>query len=349
MDKIESEILEKYAAEKQITEKQITEKQIIEKQIIENQIIEKQIIENCTEITLKSISLIPRRIESPSSMNTLKKCPRKYYYNYIAKLPTAPNINQTRGKIVHSVAERFFDMPIEGVSWNTADNLFRFRVQQLLLEEWTKAQAEITSLVSSNDARISLFEETLMMLLDWTVKISSKLSSFKKADETISAEQAFVLLRPIREQEFISNNWWVRGFIDAIERSADGKIRIVDYKTNANQDFDEHLLQLSVYALLYFEKHGILPDETGISFMRGEEVFIPVNQSLVESAKREILEIHKQTQHSNKESYPMKPSRLCKWSTGKCDFYDLCFANKNEEEYSKEIRHTSSYGERKKK
>ena len=53
-----------------------------------------------------------KRVESPSSINTFKQCKRKYYYQYIEKLPTLPNIHQVRGNIAHSVLEDFFDTEI---------------------------------------------------------------------------------------------------------------------------------------------------------------------------------------------------------------------------------------------
>ena len=53
-----------------------------------------------------------KRVESPSSINTFKHCHRKYYYQYIEKLPTLPNIHQIRGNIAHSTLENFYDIDI---------------------------------------------------------------------------------------------------------------------------------------------------------------------------------------------------------------------------------------------
>ena len=49
-----------------------------------------------------------KRIQSASSINTFKQCPRKYFYSYVLELPTAPNIYQVRGNIAHSALEHFF-------------------------------------------------------------------------------------------------------------------------------------------------------------------------------------------------------------------------------------------------
>jgi ATP-dependent helicase/DNAse subunit B len=53
---------------------------------------------------------MPKRVQSPSSINTYNQCPRKYYYQYILKLPTRPSIHLVRGNIAHSVLEDFFSI-----------------------------------------------------------------------------------------------------------------------------------------------------------------------------------------------------------------------------------------------
>ena len=49
-------------------------------------------------------------MQSPSSINTYKQCPRKHFYQYILNLPTKPSIYLIRGSIVHEVLEKFFDI-----------------------------------------------------------------------------------------------------------------------------------------------------------------------------------------------------------------------------------------------
>ena len=48
-----------------------------------------------------------KRIQSPSSINMYKRCPRKYYLHYILKKPIKPNIHLFRGSTVHSTIEIF--------------------------------------------------------------------------------------------------------------------------------------------------------------------------------------------------------------------------------------------------
>ena len=45
---------------------------------------------------------------SPSKINTYLKCPREFYYNYIAKLPQKKTIHLFRGTLVNQILEDLF-------------------------------------------------------------------------------------------------------------------------------------------------------------------------------------------------------------------------------------------------
>ena len=52
---------------------------------------------------------------------------------------------------------------------------------------------------------------------------------------------------------------------------------------------------------------------------------INVDERLLELAKREIAMIHEHTSKTEQmNEYPRTVTGLCKWSTGKCDFYKVC-------------------------
>ena len=264
----------------------------------------------------------PHRVQSPSSISTFKQCPRKYYYAYVDKLPTLSSVATVRGTIVHSVLEKFFDLSVGGLSFENCSAAFKTRVQNLLVEEWIAHNAEFALFQMKQEERIALFEETLMMVFHWTENVVQKL---KKQEGDFAT--AFQKLIPLREVMYESGRWHTRGVIDAIEQE-DGKIRVMDYKTSNHTNVDEYRLQLGIYALLYFEKHGRLPDGVGIYFLKANQThFIDVDEDLLALAKQEIYCIHEHTQSLEKKQYPRHISSLCKWSTGKCDFYDHCRAD----------------------
>ena len=263
--------------------------------------------------------MVEKKVQSPSSIKTYKQCPRKYYYSYILKLESTPNIHQVRGNIAHSVLEHFFDVDTSVISLEECESHLKLIVQRLLLKEWQNYKEKLDQLALDTDKQIHYFEETLMMLLNWTELFCSKLS-MKKG----TFQERFKQLTPMRELLFVSETYHAKGIIDAIEHNEDGSVRIMDYKTSSSQDLNEHILQLGIYSLLYYDKHGQLPKQVGVYFFKGSEKLMDVDHSLLEMAKREIAHVHSKTQTDDINHYPKQLSPLCKWSTGKCDHYNVC-------------------------
>lgn len=265
-----------------------------------------------------------KRVESPSSINTFKQCARKYYYQYIEKLPTFPSVHTVRGNIAHSCLEDFYDIDVHSFTRENYKQKSREALQKLLLHHWRAKAEELQKLQLTQDQLRFYFEETMLMLINWSNQF------FEKVEETmqkkkISLQEAFVYLTPVREMEYVSNNYSVRGFIDAIQHVED-EVHIIDYKTNSNLEVKDSIrLQLAIYSLLYFEKHGKLPSKAGIFFLRHKLKLVPVDEELLQLAKREIELIHAHTSVTEaKDDYPKKVTPLCKWNGGQCDFYEAC-------------------------
>src|SRR3989344_2536011 len=109
-----------------------------------------------------------KRVESPSSINTFKQCKRKYYYQYIEGLPTPSNIHQVRGNIAHSALEHFFDIDTSVITLDDHHTQLKVIMQRLLLNEWQNYREELTQLNLTPEEKMHYFEDTLMMLFNWT-------------------------------------------------------------------------------------------------------------------------------------------------------------------------------------
>jgi len=273
-----------------------------------------------------------KRIESASSINTFKQCKRKYYYQYIVKLPVAPNIHQVRGNIAHSTLESFYDVSV--VDFNDENYVLKFQeaIQKLFLYHWNLAQPELKKLNLTQDQEMFYFEETMLMLMNWGNHFIETFSQTMK-EKNISLQEAFVRLTPLREQEYSSESLGVRGFIDAIHYY-DDEVHIIDYKTNSEMEVKDSIkFQLALYSLMYKEKHGKLPDKLGVFFLRHKLKMMNVDPALLDSALKDIADIHAHTSaHENIEEYPRSVTKLCKWSSGKCDFYNECKPHEKMEE-----------------
>jgi len=260
---------------------------------------------------------MPKRVQSASSINTYKQCPRKYYYQYIENRPTSPSIHTVRGNVVHEVLDEFFDTDVSGVTKEHCRPPLQGRIIELLVKHWAAFKPEFDKVGVNPVENAQFKEETVVMLMNWLNHFINRVYAAEGDFPTVF--KSFV---PQREEFFESGLHMVRGYIDAIER-VDGKVHIIDYKTSKSAHISsEYKLQMAVYLLLYQEKHGGLPDKASFFFLKHHPVEVPVEQDLVEAVKEEIKTIHTKTECCDHiDDYPMQPGPLCRW----CDFEGLCF------------------------
>lgn len=269
-----------------------------------------------------------KRIQSPSSISVYKQCPRKYFYSYVLQLPSADNIHLVRGNIAHSALEHFFQININHIDEHNYEKHLKTAMQELLIFHWKNEKERLDKLKLSEDKIKYYFEDTLHMLTAWVDLFCKKIKASKK-----SFKEAFAYLTPIAEQHFVSQRYGIQGYIDAIEIQ-DGKTRIMDYKTSTKNELtDEYILQLSIYVLLYHEKYNKFPDEVGLYLLQHGEKTIKADEKLLALARKECVQMHKNTQSDEIDDYPKQESPLCKWSTGQCDFYNICFKQRNVDEF----------------
>lgn len=259
------------------------------------------------------------RVQSPSSINTFKQCPRKYFYCYIAKLPTKQNIHTVRGTVMHSVLEDFFDYELDHSSF--AGDALIGHALKLFDEKWNESKEKFDALEMDPIEIQHYYEDSKAMTIKWITYFLGRINELSQGDPDKIVD-AFNRLKPVqREAKYVSEEYSVMGYIDAVEK-IDGKVRVIDYKTSkADKLSPEYKLQLGIYALLYKEKHDVYPDEVGLFLFKHGERMIPVTDELVKNAKFEIENIHMSTQTKDMRDYPKKTTPLCNW----CDFQKICF------------------------
>jgi len=270
------------------------------------------------------------RVQSPSSINTYKQCPRKYYYRYLLNLPTLPSIHLARGKITHSVLEDFFSIEVSSLS--NENFLFELNIiMHEIFKKYWKDHLPKLRMFDLSQVQLDFYnQETMEMLDGWFDDFKSKIIEKSK---TTTIKDAFKSLIPEREVQYLNEEYGVQGYIDAIYRS-DNEVILMDYKTSKKKHIsDEYYLQLAIYAFLYKLKHKQLPTKVGIHFLKHGEELIDADESLVNYAQEEVELIHIKTESKDMADYPKKPSPLCKWATGQCDYYDICFKQKRIDEF----------------
>lgn len=270
---------------------------------------------------------------SPSSINLYKQCPRKFFYQYIMKLPTKGSIHLVRGSAVHDALEKFFELKPSAFS----DGYFEFEMKTVLLDffrqAWEGSQKELDKLDMKKEDLLFYFGESKRMLENWVESFIDNLKKQKEKRGSLAA--AFSYLAPITEKHYFSESDKVHGFIDAIHHYEDG-IHILDYKTSKKDTMSgAYKLQLAIYALLYQKEHGVAPKRVGINFLKFGEKYLEVDQLLIDEARKEVAEVFAKTRADNISAYPKNVTPLCKWSTGQCDFYETCSQSRSLHDFGK--------------
>ncbi|MBR9675570.1 PD-(D/E)XK nuclease family protein [Candidatus Woesearchaeota archaeon] len=266
------------------------------------------------------------RVQSASSIKTLKQCPRKYYYRYVEEIQEETNIYAIRGKAAHRALEEFFSLnteQLETISKQTNRvSTLKAVIRNQFDDAWKELSQEIET-IDLNQALIKQYhDETISMLMDYVEETANQITG--------GFVEGFEAQKPIRiEEEIISEDLGVRGFIDVQRKDGDDLI-VLDYKTSSRMGLEEHLLQLGIYALLIKDKHGKIPEKVGVIFLKhaGKTQTINVTQEMLRGVINEIRAAHKKTQSREKSDYNKIYGPLCKWNYGQCGYFDVCQKDK---------------------
>jgi putative RecB family exonuclease len=267
------------------------------------------------EITMEE-GFKPQVNISPSSINTWRKCPRQYYYNYIEKIKTKPSIHLIKGSIIHKVLEDLF---------RQYDEDLEKRYKELLDKQWVVYDQRLKDLELPDGQLKAEYEDCLEILNEFYISLSRKMNALVKREKAEDRRHAFYLLKPKLKEKYVKDEeLHCVGYIDRIHKDFDGVITLGDYKTSSKYGIglsSDYKTQLAIYALLYEKQEKIMPDFCSVIFLRyGEEYFVEVTPSLLRYARDTIIDVYNKTRSVNKEDYPLKEQRLCAY----CDYKDRC-------------------------
>lgn len=242
---------------------------------------------------------------SPSRANDFKSCPLKFRFRTIDRLPEPPSAAAARGTLVHAALQAMFEAP--------AAERTPSLVTDALPELWrdmVERQPDLADLIEAAD------------LDAWFGAAQSLLRTyFGMEDPTRFEPEACEL----RVETTIGDGVPVRGFIDRLDVSPDGLIRIVDYKTGrapAAAFTDHALFQLKFYALMLFRLRGVVVARLRLIYLGNAQFleYSPDEAGLV-AFERSVVALWDRIQGATESgNFPPKRSRLCDW----CAFKPYC-------------------------
>ena len=262
---------------------------------------------------------------SPSKINTYHKCPREFYYKYIAQMPEKKTIHLFRGTLVHAVLEDLFKKQFRNfTAWEKGDPAVWMEEQ--FQERWAKDIDSKTWLseLHTADEMAAMKLETQELLQNFVGSVNKKLNEMVTWKIYKSKWQAWNSVAPKYAEKWVkSQDYAVIGIVDAVCSDFDGGTTLLDYKTSKRYGPylpEDYYRQLIIYAFLYTLEMGEMPNFVGVSYLRFDDTFfVKVNQGVLDEAKEVIMFVHDALKERMKEEdrYEQKPQNLCKW----CSFY----------------------------
>ena len=262
---------------------------------------------------------------SPSKINTYHKCPREFYYKYIAQMPEKKTIHLFRGTLVHAVLEDLFKKQFRNfTAWEKGDPAVWMEEQ--FQERWAKDIASKTWLneLHTADEMAAMKIETQELLQNFVGSVNKKLNEMVTWKIYKSKWQAWNSVAPKYAEKWVkSKDYAVIGIVDAVCSDFDGGTTLLDYKTSKRYGPylpEDYYRQLIIYAFLYTLEMGEMPNFVGVSYLRFDDTFyVKVNQGVLDEAKEIIMYVHDclKERMKDEDKYEQKPQNLCKW----CSFY----------------------------
>jgi putative RecB family exonuclease len=243
---------------------------------------------------------------SPSRAADFMTCPLLYRFRVIDRLPEAPSPAMARGTLVHAVLERLFDEPPVGRSPEIAESLIEPEWDRLLA-----AEPELAGLFADGEEHASWLEQAREMI-----------GRYFTLEDPRRLEPAH---RELLVEAVLESGLRLRGYIDRLDVSATGEIRIVDYKTGTapRADFEARaLFQMRFYALVLWRTQGTVPRLLQLMYLgNGEIVRYAPDEADLLATERKIEALWRAIERAiSAGDWRPRPGKLCEW----CAHRALC-------------------------
>jgi putative RecB family exonuclease len=245
---------------------------------------------------------------SPSRAADFKTCPLLYRFRCIDRLPETPSKAAARGTVVHAVLEEIFELPAAQRTLETARGMVPAAWQRVLGEA-----PEVAALFADDSDGSEL--------ADWLAGAADLVDNYFALEDPSRLEPAS------REErvEIVIDGIRLRGYVDRIDVSPAGDIRVVDYKTGSTprEAFEaKALFQMKFYALVLWRTRGVVPRQLRLMYLADTDTlsYAPEADELdrfERTLKAIWAAIERATQTGD---FRPNPSRLCAW----CDHQALC-------------------------
>src|SRR5215210_4362317 len=155
---------------------------------------------------------------SPSRASDFMTCPLMFRFRTVDRLPETSSVDAVRGTLVHKVLEDLFSLP---AAERTPE-----RAQAMLEPTWETFVAEDPLLL---DMFAAAEADPDAGFQEWLRSAGEVLARYFDLEDPRRLEPAE---RELYVETLTDSKLLLRGFVDRIEVSPDGALRISDYKTS---------------------------------------------------------------------------------------------------------------------
>jgi putative RecB family exonuclease len=239
---------------------------------------------------------------SPSRAADFKTCPLLYRFRTIDRIPEPPTPDQARGTLVHAVLERLFDLPGPERTIEAANALVTPQWERLLADQPLLDQ---------------MFPDgTPPEFLGSTADLLTGYFSVEDPRRLEPAERECLV------EAVVDDHLLIRGYIDRLDVSPAGDLRVVDYKSGGapREAFESRaLFQLKFYALVLWRTRGIVPRQLRLLYLKDAEAcdYAPDAEELARFERTLVALWRAIDKATTDRDFRPKPSRLCDWCSHK--------------------------------
>lgn len=250
-----------------------------------------------------------RRALSPSRAGDFTTCPLLYRFRTIDRLPEPADPAAARGSLVHAVLERLFDAPAPDRTLEHA--------RSLLPEQWAalrESDPRLTELFASGQDAAAEAQ--------WLSSAADLLGSYFTLEDPRFLEPA---AREERVELDLDAGLHLGGIVDRIDISAEGLVRVVDYKTGRapGPQFEaQAMAQLKFYALVVWRARGVIPTVLQLYYLADRSVlsYSPTEHDLLVTERRLVAVWQAIAAAVERREFVARKGPLCRF----CAHQSLC-------------------------
>ena len=244
---------------------------------------------------------------SPSRASDFMTCPLLYRFRVIDRIPEPPTTATARGTLVHAVLERLFDRP--------AAERTPAAAAEMLEPEWARlceGDTGLAELLGEDSEREQFIADA-----------HSALTGYFRLEDPRRLEPAE---REWYVEAALPSGLRLRGYVDRLDVSPAGDLRVVDYKTGKVplEAYEASaLFQMKFYALVIWRLRGVIPRLLQLMYLSGdgEVLRYSPDEADLRATERKLEALWAAISRARDTGdFRPRPSRLCDW----CRHKALC-------------------------